>query len=140
VSTRALIDQILDQRRFAVSGASRDPDKFGNKVYKSLKAAGYRVYPVNPNAETVDGDICYPMLDNIPDTLDCVVTVTPPEITEETIRAAGHLRIPYLWMQPGSESTPAFNLARSFSMQIISGGPCIMVAVARRRARDAAAA
>ncbi len=140
MSTRALIEQILDQRRFAVSGASRSPEKYGYKVYKTLKAAGYTVYPVNPNAETIDGDPCYPTLDNIPDTIDCVVTITPPAVTEEIVRAAGHLKIPYVWMQPGSESTVAFNLARSNSMQIVSGGPCIMVATAQRRARDAAAA
>jgi predicted CoA-binding protein len=140
LSTRALIEQILDQRRFAVAGASRDPEKFGYKVYKALKAAGYTVYPVNPNAEAIDGDTCYPTLDNIPDTLDCVVTVTQPAVTEEIARAAGHLKIPYIWMQPGSESTPAFNIARAYSMQIVSGGPCIMVATAERRARNAAAA
>ncbi len=140
MSTRALIGHILDQRCFAVSGASRNPEKFGYKVYKTLKAAGYSVYPVNPNADSIDGDVCYPTLDNIPDTIDCVVTVTPPEVTEETIHTAGHLKIPYLWMQPGSESLAAFNLARANSMQIISGGPCIMVAVATRRAQDAAAA
>ncbi len=61
-------------------------------------------------------------------------------VDEEIVRAAGHLKIPYLWMQPGSESLPAFNLARANSMQIISGGPCIMVAIAQRRARDAEAA
>jgi predicted CoA-binding protein len=64
--------------------------------------------------------------------------VTPPEVTEEIVHVAGRLRIPYLWMQPGSESTAAFNLARANSMQIVSGGPCIMVAIEARQARNAA--
>ena len=38
-----------------------------------------------------------------------MVTVTQPEVTEATVPIAGHLKIPYIWMQPGSESTPAFN-------------------------------
>ena len=137
MSTRALIEQILDQRRFVVAGVSRDPEKYGYKVYKTLKEAGYTVYPVNPNADTIDGDPCYPSLDNVPGLIDCVVTVTQPTVTEEIVTAAGHLKIPYIWMQPGSESTPAFNLARAFSMQIVSGGPCIMVMTAQRRARNA---
>jgi len=136
VSTRGLIEQILDQRRFAVSGVSRNPSKFGYIVYQALKAAGYTVYAVNPNAETIEGDPCYPSLDNIPGPIDCVVTVTPPPVTEQTVREAGHLKIPYIWMQPGSESLAAFNLARGFSMQIVSGGPCIMVAAAERQARE----
>jgi uncharacterized protein len=136
VPNRAQIELILEQRRFAVTGVSRNPEKYGYKVYKALKAAGYTVFAVNPNAETIDGDPCYPSLDNIPGAIDCLVTVTPPQITEETIRLAGHLGVMFLWMQPGSESTAAFNLARANSMQIISGGPCIMVAVATRRRRE----
>ncbi len=141
MSTRALIDEILVMKRFAVTGVSRDPDKNGYKVYKTLKSAGYTVFAVNPNADDIDGDPCYPTLDNIPDPpIDCVVTVTQPEITEETMRTAGHLKIPYVWMQPGSESTAAFNSARGFSMQIVSGGPCIMVAVRERIASHGRAA
>ena len=141
MSTRALMEQILDLRRFAVVGVSRDPAKYGYKVYKALKnaalSAGYVVYAINPNADSVDGDDCYPSLDNVPGLIDCVVTVTPLEITEESIHIAGHLRIAYLWMQPGSESTAAFNLARSHGMQIVSGGPCIIQALQQRRNRDA---
>jgi predicted CoA-binding protein len=124
---------VLDQRRFAVSGASTDKSKPGNQVYRALKAAGYEVYAVNPKADKIDGDTCYPSLDNVPERPDCVVTITPPAATEETIHVAAHLKVPYLWMQPGSESTAAFNLARGFSMQIVSGGPCIMEEI---KARD----
>ncbi len=135
----SLIDHIMDQRRFAVTGVSRDPSKYGYKVYRALKAAGYTVFAVNPNMDTVDEEPCYPTLDNVPGPLDCVVTVTPPEITEETIRTAAHLKIPYLWMQPGSDSTAAYNLASSLSLQVIAGGPCILVALSLRRDRSGAA-
>jgi len=129
----------MDQRRFAVTGVSRDPEKYGYKVYRALKSAGYTVFAVNPNMETIDEEPCYPTLDNVPGPIDCVVTVTPPEITEETIRTAAHLKIPYIWMQPGSDSTAAYNLASSLSLQVIAGGPCIMVALALRRDRSGAA-
>jgi predicted CoA-binding protein len=128
-----LIEQILEQRYFAVTGVSRNPEKYGHIVYQKLKAAGYTVYAINPNTDSIDGDVCYPSLDNVPGPIDCVVTVTPPAVTEKTVRAAGYLRIPFVWMQPGSESTSAYNLARSLSMQIVSGGPCIMVSAAQRQ-------
>ncbi len=139
MSTRGLIDQILDLRSFAVTGVSRNQEKYGYQVYKSLKLAGYSVYAVNPNTDSIDGDPCYPSLDNIPGPVECVVTVTPPAVTEDTVRLAGHLKIGYLWMQPGSESTAAFNAARAFSQQVVSGGPCIMVLASQRRARNAQA-
>jgi predicted CoA-binding protein len=138
VSLRSRIQQVLACKTFVVSGVSRNPEKYGYKVYKCLLGTGYTVYAVNPHADQIDGDPCYPHLDNLPCKIDCLVTVTPPEITEATIRDAGHLRIPFLWMQPGSESVSAYNLALSNSMEIVSGGPCIMVAVATRRAPDGA--
>ncbi len=142
MSTRALMEHILDQKRFAVTGVSRDPNKYGYKVFKALQNApqqyGYTVYAVNPNTDAIDGEPCYPSLDNIPEPIDCVVTVTPPEVTEETIRSAAHLKVPYVWMQPGSESTAAFNMARASSMQVVSGGPCIMVALQQRWTEDKA--
>ncbi len=135
MSSRALIEHILEQKSFAVCGVSRDRDKYGYLVYRSLRTAGYTVYAVNPNADTIDSDPCYPSLDNLPEAIDCVVMVTPPQITEEILQVAGRLMIPLVWMQPGSESEAAYNLALSKGMQVVSGGPCIMVAVKARRAR-----
>ena len=51
---------ILAADSFAVVGASRDPDKYGFLVLRSLKAAGRTAFPVNPEAAEVDGDRCYP--------------------------------------------------------------------------------
>ena len=124
------IPLILNKNVFAVVGASRDPEKYGYKVYKSLKRAGYKVYPVNPNADYIDGDPVYPLLDNVPEQIDCIVTVVPPEVTHEIIPQAGHLRIPYCWMQPGSESEASVKEAVGHGIMTVFGGPCIMVAVA----------
>ena len=56
VMNEDLIKVFLDKRNvFAVVGASRDPQKYGYQVYKDLKGAGYKVYPVNPNAQVNSG-------------------------------------------------------------------------------------
>lgn len=136
MSLRELKETILNQKTFAVTGVSRDKDKYGYKVYHCLKSAGYRVFAVNPNAETIEGDPCYPSLDNIPVKVDCVVTVTQPEVTEETVQLAGRLHIPYVWMQPGSESNAAINHATSSALTYMAGGPCILVAVRQRLVRN----
>jgi hypothetical protein len=126
---RYIIQEILNSRRFAVVGASRDQSKYGYLVYRTLKEAGYTVYPVNPNADTIDGDEVYPLLDNCPERPDVVVTVVHPEVTYEIIRRAGHLRVPYMWLQPGSESLPCINEMEAQGIQSVHSGPCIMVAV-----------
>jgi uncharacterized protein len=127
------IPQVLAQRIFAVVGASRDHEKYGNKVYHSLKRAGYTVYAVNPNADEIDGDPVYPLLDNVPEQIGCVVTVVPPQVTEQIVQQAAHLRIPYCWMQPGSESEAAVKESIGNGMLTVHGGPCIMVAVGTRK-------
>ncbi|MCX6358919.1 MAG: CoA-binding protein [Armatimonadetes bacterium] len=129
---RPIIDAALGARSVAVLGASRDPAKYGHKVYTSMKRAGYKVYAVNPNADDIDGDTVYPQIDCLPERPDLLITVTPPAATEAAMQAAGHADIRIVWMQPGSESEAAVNLARSHGMQAVFGGPCVMVAVATR--------
>ena len=53
------IQQALDQKVWAVIGATHKTEKFGYKIYKCLKDHGYEVYPVNPNVAEIDGDKCY---------------------------------------------------------------------------------
>lgn len=129
---RHVIDAALGARSVAVLGASRDAAKYGHKVYTSMKRAGYQVYAVNPNADEIDGDPVYPQLDCLPVKPDLLVTVTPPAATEHALPAAGDAGIRIVWMQPGSESEAAVNLARAHGMQAVYGGPCVMVAVATR--------
>lgn len=127
------IPYIIGLRSFAVVGASRDEHKFGNRVFRFLKGAGYKVYAVNPNADTIDGEPVYPLLDNLPERIDCVVTVVPPEVTYEIVRQAGQLGIRHMWMQPGSESESAVIEAHAQGIDAVYGGPCIMVEVQARR-------
>jgi predicted CoA-binding protein len=54
------VREFLRQRHLAVVGASNDPKNFGNIIYRELRAHGYEVVPVNPNAVMVEGDRCYP--------------------------------------------------------------------------------
>ena len=135
MTTQSLIDRILEFKVFAVTGVSRNPEKYGNIVYQKLKSAGFTVYAINPNSDSIDNDPCYPGLENLPGKVDCVVTVTPPEITAETISQAGRLKIECVWMQPGSESISACNSARAQGIQIVSGGPCILVSLTQRQDR-----
>jgi hypothetical protein len=70
---------------FAVVGAGRDPRKYGYQMCKDLKNAGYKVYPVNPNAQEILGDKCYPSLEKLPVKPDVVDVVVPPKVTEHRV-------------------------------------------------------
>ncbi len=127
-----LIKAFLNKKNiFAVVGASRDPQKYGYQVYKDLKNAGYEVYPVNPNADEILGDKCYPSLENLPKKPDVVDVVVPPKVTEQLVETCKKLGITKVWMQPGSESEKAIKFCEENSIQVVHG-VCVMIERAKQ--------
>jgi predicted CoA-binding protein len=122
-----LIDEFLNKKNIiAVVGVSKDSEKYGHRVFKDLRSGGYRVYPVNPNADEVLGGKCYPSLEALPAKPDVVDVVVPPKITEEVVKTCKKLGITKVWMQPGSESETAIKFCRDNNIAVIFG-KCIMV-------------
>ena len=86
--------EFLSHKRVAVTGVSRSPKDHGsNVVYKRLRDRGYEVFAVNPNAESVEGDVCYDNLHSIPGGVDWVVIATRPETAEKTVHECVELGI-----------------------------------------------
>lgn len=121
------INAFLHARSLAVCGVSRDPEKYGYKVYRTLKEKGLRVFAVNPRADQVDDDPVYPSVQALPETPEAIVTVVPPEVTKMVVADALALGIRKIWMQPGSEHADAVREARQQGATVVYGGPCIMV-------------
>lgn len=122
-----LIKKFLDKKNiFAVVGASRNPKKYGYQLYKDLKEAGYEVYPVNPKAEEILGDKCYPGLKYLPSKPDVVDIVVPPRVTEEIVRTCKRLGITKIWMQPGSESEAAIKFCDNNNIEVMHS-VCVMI-------------
>jgi predicted CoA-binding protein len=123
--------EFLAQRRVAVTGVSRHPQGHGsNVVYRRLRERGYEVFAVNPNADEVEGDRCYPDLGSIPGGVEAVVIGTRPEIAEETMRECAELGIKQVWMHrgpgPGSVSKAATEYGRGRGIAVIDGGCPLM--------------
>src|SRR6266496_4189179 len=90
--------EFLANKRIAVTGVSRNP-KGGhgsNIVYQRLRQRGYQVFAVNPNADEVEGDICYHDLKSIPGGVEAVVIGTRPETAEQTMRECAELWIKHV--------------------------------------------
>lgn len=107
-------------------GASRDAEKYGHKIYKNLKAKGYRVYPVNPEAREILGDRCYPSLAELPEKPDVVDIVVPPPVALTVVKACKALGITKVWLQPGSESEEILRYCAREGFECIRGA-CVMV-------------
>ena len=139
-TTKAVVDDFISQHTLAVVGVSRDTKKFGNAAYHALKDKGYRVFPINRNVQSVDGDPCYANLGALPEKVDGVVIVVPPNETEQVVREAGAAGIKRVWMQQGSESPAAIQYCAEHNISEVHG-ECIMsvalsTSLRRRPIRD----
>ena len=52
--------------RIALVGASNDPAKFGNRIFRDLVAKGYAVWPVNPHEPEIEGVAAHVDLESLP--------------------------------------------------------------------------
>ena len=132
MSTDQKIENFLSGDPFAVVGASTDRAKYGNKVLRAYLQANRAAIPVHPSAREIEGLAAYPDLASIPDTIHGISIITPPHVTESIIAQAAKCGIDHVWIQPGAESEKALAIADSHQMNVIAGGPCILVTLQYR--------
>jgi len=124
-SLKEAAKDFLAQKRIAVAGVSRRGDIPANLIYKKLRDTGHEVYGVNPNAETIEGDVCYPDLPAIPVTIDGVVIATHPQKTCAVVQSCADAGIKRVWIHrafgQGSVDEAALNLCRELGLSVIPG-------------------
>jgi predicted CoA-binding protein len=120
--------EFLAQDRIAVAGVSRaKKDAAANSIYKALRESGHQVFPINPKADVIDGDTCYPNVQSIPGGVDGVVIITRPELTEKIVEDCVEAGVPRVWMHnntfmDSSVSETAVENCRENNIVIIDGG------------------
>jgi predicted CoA-binding protein len=129
---QAQIEAFLAGSPFAVVGASPDRRKYGNKVLRAMIQAGRKVYPIHPTAKEVEGLPAFRSLAEVPVQLHGVSVVVQPEVTESIIDQLGELGIQHVWMQPGAESEGAVEAGQKLGLNVIAGGPCLLVSLRYR--------
>jgi predicted CoA-binding protein len=82
---------------------------------------------VNPKVETVMGNAAYADLTKLPERVESVSVITPPPVTEKVVEDAIKAGIKNIWLQPGAESAAAVARAEEAGLNVIHGGPCILV-------------
>lgn len=95
--------------KFAVVGASNSQDKYGYKVYKRLKDLGFTVYPINPREELIQGDYAYENLYQLPEKVDVLSFVVPPNVSLKVSQTAYEIGYKVYWYQPGSFNSDVIN-------------------------------
>jgi len=121
-----LMREYLFSRMMAIVGASNERDKFGNLACRELKTRGFRVYPVNPHENEIDGERCYHTINELDDSIDRILIILPPILTEQIIIELNPAIISHVWMQKGAESSEAIRICQSKGIKTIYG-QCILM-------------
>lgn len=110
----------------AVVGASDNAAKYGAVIYRDLKRKGYRVFPVNPHRDSVDGDPTYASVADLPVAPDIIDLVVPAEVGVKVVQQALDVGYDRIWVQPGAESPELLTLLQESDADYIAHA-CIMV-------------
>lgn len=129
------VSEFLNQKTIAIAGVSRNPKgEVGNGIYKKFKENRYNIYPVNPNAETIEGDKCYPDLKSIPENVNAVFIATNPAVSIEIIKQSIEAGVNTVWFHraigTGSFSEDAAKLGEENGLTVIRGG-CPMMFISK---------
>jgi predicted CoA-binding protein len=128
MATKQEVSDFLSQKTLAVVGVSRSREKFSNGVYRELKGKGYRVFPINPNAETIDGDPCYPNLGALPEPVGGAVVIVPRTEVEAVVKDVVKAGIPRVWIQQQAETKAAIEYCQANGVKVIYNECVLMFA------------
>ncbi len=98
-SDEELREILAESRVVAIVGDSDDHYYTSYQVAQYLKEMGYKVYPVNPNIDQVEGDRSYPSLAAIPEHIDVVDVFRNPAYLDEVVDEAIAVGARTLWAQ-----------------------------------------
>lgn len=112
--------EILNSSRaVAVVGLSEKTDRPSYVVASYLKQNGYKIIPVNPTAEKILGEICYPDLGSIPEPVDVVDIFRRTEEVPAIVEQAIEIGAKAVWMQEGVINKQAASRARGAGLPVV---------------------
>jgi predicted CoA-binding protein len=117
---------------FGVAGASKNRDKYGNKVLRCYQLNGRTVVPINPLETEIEGVACVKAVSDLPPEVQSLSIITPPQFTDKVVEQAIAKGIKNIWMQPGAQSAAAIVAAETAGLDVIADGSCVLVVLGYR--------
>ena len=84
-----------------------------------LKSKGFRLFIVNPSADSIENEHSYPNLAAIPEKVDRALIIVPRSETENVVNDAARLGISHIWIQQGAESEKAVNFCKENGIKVM---------------------
>jgi predicted CoA-binding protein len=117
--TDPVVAKVLGLSRWAVVGVSPDPGRASHEVAAFLMARGYQMVPVNPAADEVLGERCYPSLADVPGPVDVVDIFRRSEDAGRHVDEAIAVGAGAVWMQLGVIDEAAARRARAAGLDVV---------------------
>jgi len=86
---------LLMPESIAVIGVSREPSKWGYKVFHNIVSNGYKgkAYPVNPSAPDIDSIKCYASIGAVPEPVDLAIIIVPSSAVLQVVDECGAKKV-----------------------------------------------
>ncbi len=88
------LENFFSPESVAIVGASQKIGKVGHDLLTNMIEGGYKgkIFPVNPNADTIEGIKCYTDLASIGETPDLVIIIVPAKIVPEIMKQCADVK------------------------------------------------
>jgi len=108
-----------DYRIIAMVGLSPDPNRPSHRVAKYLINQGYKVIPVNPDAQEILGTRSYSNMSSIPEPIEIVDIFRRSEEVMPIVDEAIKVGAKAVWMQEGVVNEEAASKAQDAGLLVV---------------------
>jgi uncharacterized protein len=125
--TDAVVERILrTYDTITVVGASNAPAKAAHYVPAHMQDHGWRIIPINPQADVILGESVYRSLADVPEQVGLVDVFRPSAATPDIARQAVDVGASALWLQLGIFSEEARAIAEGAGLLYVEDR-CLIV-------------
>jgi acyl-CoA synthetase (NDP forming)/GNAT superfamily N-acetyltransferase len=130
----ASLGHLLNPASVAVVGTSRRGESVGRTILRNIRDAGFagRIYPVNRNADEIDGVPCARSVTALPEPVDLAVISVPPAAVTAAVHECGERGIKAIVVitagLDSAQKTDILTICRRHDMRLV-GPNCLGVAV-----------
>jgi acetyl coenzyme A synthetase (ADP forming)-like protein len=89
------LESFFNPKSVAIVGASRQKGKVGYEILVNMLHGGYtgKIFPINPNADSIEGLKCFPDLKSIGQTPDLVIIIVPAKLVSAVMEECAKVRV-----------------------------------------------
>ncbi len=114
-------EEILKSKKsFAIVGASNEMLKYGYELVCVFKDCGYKIFPINPKYNEIEGIKCYPSLKELPEKPQVVLTALAPKNTLNVVPAVKEIGVDTIWFPPNCFDKSAIGKAEQLKLNYVS--------------------